>query len=242
VLFVDEIHRLSPPVEEVLYPAMEDFQIDIMIGEGPAARSIKLDLPPFTLIGATTRAGMLTAPLRDRFGIVQRLEFYTVDELTAIVRRAAKILGIACALDGAQEIARRSRGTPRIANRLLRRVRDYAEVRAGGQITLAAAQAALDMLKIDPEGFDELDRRLLGTIIESFDGGPVGVESLAAALSEDRGTLEDVVEPYLIQQGYLLRTARGRMASAKAWRHLGLNPPPRQTQAADLFAGGSADG
>jgi Holliday junction DNA helicase RuvB len=214
---------------------MEDFQIDIMIGEGPAARSIKLDLPPFTLIGATTRAGMLTAPLRDRFGIVQRLEFYTADELTAIVRRAARILGIACATEGAQEIARRSRGTPRIANRLLRRVRDYAEVRAGGEITLVAAQAALDMLKIDPEGFDELDRRLLSLIIENFDGGPVGVESLAAALSEDRGTLEDVVEPYLIQQGYLIRTARGRMVSAKGWRHLGLTPPPRQAQPADLF-------
>jgi Holliday junction DNA helicase RuvB len=235
VLFVDEIHRLSPVVEEVLYPAMEDFQIDIMIGEGPAARSIKLDLPPFTLIGATTRAGMLTAPLRDRFGIVQRLEFYTADELTQIVRRAARILGIDCAQEGAQEIARRSRGTPRIANRLLRRVRDYAEVRADGEITLVAAQAALDMLKIDPEGFDELDRRLLGVIIENFDGGPVGVESLAAALSEDRGTLEDVVEPYLIQQGYLVRTARGRMASAKGWRHLGLAPPPRQSGAADLF-------
>ncbi|KQZ71251.1 ATP-dependent DNA helicase RuvB [Rhodanobacter sp. Root561] len=241
VLFVDEIHRLSPVVEEVLYPAMEDFQIDIMIGEGPAARSIKLDLPPFTLIGATTRAGMLTAPLRDRFGIVQRLEFYTTDELTAIVRRAAKILGISCAPEGAQEIARRSRGTPRIANRLLRRVRDYAEVRAGGEITLAAAQAALDMLKIDPQGFDELDRRLLGLIIENFDGGPVGVESLAAALSEDRGTLEDVVEPYLIQQGYLVRTARGRMVSAKGWRHLGLTPPPRQAQAADLFDAGAGD-
>jgi Holliday junction DNA helicase RuvB len=178
---------------------------------------------------------MLTAPLRDRFGIVQRLEFYTADELTAIVRRAARILGIACAPEGAQEIARRSRGTPRIANRLLRRVRDYAEVRADGEITLAAASAALDMLKIDPEGFDELDRRLLGVIIENFDGGPVGVESLAAALSEDRGTLEDVVEPYLIQQGYLVRTARGRMASAKGWRHLGLVPPPRQAMAPDLF-------
>src|SRR5574337_75402 len=210
VLFVDEIHRLSPVVEEVLYPAMEDFQIDIMIGEGPAARSIKLDLPPFTLIGATTRAGMLTAPLRDRFGIVH-------------------------APDGAQEIARRSRGTPRIANRLLRRVRDYAEVRAGGEITLPVAQAALDMLKIDPEGFDELDRRLLGLIVENFDGGPVGVESLAAALSEDRGTLEDVVEPYLIQQGYLVRTARGRMISPRGWRYLGLAPPPRQAQAPDLF-------
>jgi Holliday junction DNA helicase RuvB len=220
---------------------MEDFQIDIMIGEGPAARSIKLDLPPFTLIGATTRAGMLTAPLRDRFGIVQRLEFYTTDELTAIVRRAARILGIVCVPEGAQEIARRSRGTPRIANRLLRRVRDYAEVRAGGEITLAAANAALDMLKIDPEGFDELDRRMLSLIIENFDGGPVGVESLAAALSEDRGTLEDVVEPYLIQQGYLIRTARGRMVSAKGWRHLGLVPPPRQPQPTDLFSGDAGD-
>jgi Holliday junction DNA helicase RuvB len=218
---------------------MEDFQIDIMIGEGPAARSIKLDLPPFTLIGATTRAGLLTAPLRDRFGIVLRLEFYSPEELTAIVRRSARILGIACELDGAQEIARRSRGTPRIANRLLRRVRDYAEVRANGHITHGVAQAAMEMLKVDAEGFDELDRRLLNIIIENFDGGPVGVESLAAALSEDRGTLEDVVEPYLIQQGFLVRTARGRMASAKAWRHLGLTPPPRQPQAADLF--GSSD-
>ena len=237
VLFVDEIHRLSPVVEEVLYPAMEDFQIDIMIGEGPAARSIKLDLPPFTLIGATTRAGLLTAPLRDRFGIVQRLEFYTPAELTAIVRRSARIMGIPCEIDGAEEIARRSRGTPRIANRLLRRVRDYAEVRADGQITREAAMAAMSMLKVDPEGFDDLDRRLLSTIIENFDGGPVGVESLAAALSEDRGTLEDVVEPYLIQQGYLVRTARGRMASAKAWRHMGLTPPPRQTPVPDLFSG-----
>ena len=237
VLFVDEIHRLSPVVEEVLYPAMEDFQIDIMIGEGPAARSIKLDLPPFTLIGATTRAGLLTAPLRDRFGIVQRLEFYTPTELTAIVRRSARIMGIPCEIDGAEEIARRSRGTPRIANRLLRRVRDYAEVRANGQITREAANAAMSMLKVDPEGFDDLDRRLLSTIIENFDGGPVGVESLAAALSEDRGTLEDVVEPYLIQQGYLVRTARGRMVSAKAWRHMGLTPPPRQTPLPDLFSG-----
>jgi len=241
VLFVDEIHRLSPVVEEVLYPAMEDFQIDIMIGEGPAARSIKLDLPPFTLIGATTRAGLLTAPLRDRFGIVQRLEFYTPDELTAIVRRSARIMGIPCELEGAQEIARRSRGTPRIANRLLRRVRDYAEVRAAGQITRDAARAATDMLKIDAEGFDELDRRLLTIIIENFDGGPVGVESLAAALSEDRGTLEDVVEPYLIQQGFLVRTARGRMASAKGWRHLGLTPPPRPSMAADLFTADNSD-
>lgn len=241
VLFVDEIHRLSPVVEEVLYPAMEDFQIDIMIGEGPAARSIKLDLPPFTLIGATTRAGLLTAPLRDRFGIVQRLEFYTPDELTAIVRRSSRIMGIPCEPEGAQEIARRSRGTPRIANRLLRRVRDYAEVRANGQITRDAARAAMDMLKVDAEGFDELDRRMLATIIENFDGGPVGVESLAAALSEDRGTLEDVVEPYLIQQGYLVRSARGRMASAKAWRHLGLTPPPRQPSPIDLFSADNAD-
>ena len=241
VLFVDEIHRLSPVVEEVLYPAMEDFQIDIMIGEGPAARSIKLDLPPFTLIGATTRAGLLTAPLRDRFGIVQRLEFYSPEELTAIVRRSARIMGIPCELDGAEEIARRARGTPRIANRLLRRVRDYAEVRADGHITRDAAQAAMNMLKVDAEGFDELDRRLLTVIIENFDGGPVGVESLAAALSEDRGTLEDVVEPYLIQQGFLVRTARGRMASAKGWRHLGLTPPPRQPQAADLFGADAQD-
>ena len=221
VLFVDEIHRLSPVVEEILYPAMEDYQIDIMIGEGPAARSIKLDLPPFTLIGATTRAGLLTAPLRDRFGIVQRLEFYSPEELTRIVRRSARILGIDCDAEGASEVARRSRGTPRIANRLLRRVRDYAQVRAGGGIDSAIARAAMDMLKVDPEGFDELDRRMLGTIIDAFDGGPVGVESLAAALSEERGTLEDVIEPYLIQQGFLVRTARGRMATPKAYRHLG---------------------
>lgn len=224
VLFVDEIHRLSPVVEEVLYPAMEDFQIDIMIGEGPAARSIKLDLPPFTLIGATTRAGLLTAPLRDRFGIVQRLEFYSPDELTRIVQRSARILGIDCAAEGAVEIARRSRGTPRIANRLLRRVRDYAQVKAGGAIGHDVAHAAMQMLKVDPEGFDELDRRLLRMIIDNFDGGPVGVESLAAALSEERGTLEDVVEPYLIQQGFLVRTARGRMATRKAYLHLGLEP------------------
>ncbi|HEY0505083.1 MAG TPA: Holliday junction branch migration DNA helicase RuvB, partial [Lysobacter sp.] len=226
VLFVDEIHRLSPAIEEVLYPAMEDYQIDIMIGEGPAARSIKLDLPPFTLIGATTRAGLLTAPLRDRFGIVQRLEFYNAEELTRIVRRSAQILGIACDPEGAAEIARRSRGTPRIANRLLRRVRDYAQVRADGAITREVADAAMTMLKVDPEGFDDLDRRLLNIIIESFDGGPVGVESLAAALSEERGTLEDVIEPYLIQQGYLVRTARGRMATPKAYRHVGLKPKP----------------
>ena len=237
VLFVDEIHRLSPIVEEVLYPALEDFQIDIMIGEGPAARSIKLDLPPFTLIGATTRAGLLTAPLRDRFGIVQRLEFYSTLELTAIVRRAAKILGIACEAQGAGEIAKRARGTPRIANRLLRRVRDYAEIKADGTITTAVAKAALDMLKVDAEGFDALDRRLLGIIIENFDGGPVGVESLAAALSEERGTIEDVVEPFLIQQGFLVRTARGRMASNKAWRHLGLTPP-QHGGAGELFTTG----
>jgi Holliday junction DNA helicase RuvB len=237
VLFVDEIHRLSPVVEEVLYPAMEDFQIDIMIGEGPAARSIKLDLPPFTLIGATTRAGLLTAPLRDRFGIVQRLQFYSAEELTRIVKRSAQILDIACDPHGAGEIARRSRGTPRIANRLLRRVRDYAQVRADGDITREVADAAMVMLKVDPAGFDELDRRLLLTIIESFDGGPVGVESLAAALSEERGTLEDVIEPYLIQQGFLIRTARGRMASPKAYRHVGLKP---RGGGADMFGGAEA--
>ncbi len=224
VLFIDEIHRLSPLVEEILYPAMEDYQLDIMIGDGPAARSIKLDLPPFTLIGATTRAGLLTAPLRDRFGIVQRLEFYSAEDLTRIVRRSATILGIDCHAEGAGEIARRSRGTPRIANRLLRRVRDYAQVKGNGAIDTATARAAMDMLKVDPEGFDELDRRMLGIIIDAFDGGPVGVESLAAALSEERGTLEDVIEPYLIQQGYLVRTARGRMATAKAYRHLGFKP------------------
>ncbi|HLS83433.1 MAG TPA: Holliday junction branch migration DNA helicase RuvB [Arenimonas sp.] len=234
VLFVDEIHRLSPVVEEVLYPAMEDFQIDIMIGEGPAARSIKLDLPPFTLIGATTRAGLLTAPLRDRFGIVQRLEFYTPGELTRIVERSAGILGIACEPEGAAEIARRSRGTPRIANRLLRRVRDFAQVRAKGVITREVADQAMAMLKVDAEGFDPLDRRLLGMIVENFGGGPVGVESLAAALSEERGTLEDVVEPYLIQQGFLVRTARGRMVTHKAYRHLGLEAPGA-AGAADLF-------
>ncbi len=235
VLFVDEIHRLSPVVEEVLYPAMEDFQIDIMIGEGPSARSIKLDLPPFTLIGATTRAGLLTAPLRDRFGIVQRLEFYTVEELTRIVTRSAGILGIRCDQSGAVEIARRSRGTPRIANRLLRRARDYAEIKGDGVITLAAAAGAMEMLKVDNEGFDALDRRLLGLMIEHFDGGPVGVDSMAAALSEERGTIEDVVEPYLIQQGFLMRTARGRMVTRKAYLHLGLKPPRRPDAPADLF-------
>jgi Holliday junction DNA helicase RuvB len=236
VLFIDEIHRLSPVVEEVLYPAMEDFQIDIMIGEGPAARSIKLDLPPFTLVGATTRAGLLTGPLRDRFGIVQRLQFYSPEELARIVRRSAGILGISCAGDGASEIAKRSRGTPRIANRLLRRARDFAQVRAGGSITREVADAAMDMLQVDAAGFDEVDRRMLRTMIENFDGGPVGVESLAAALSEERGTLEDVIEPYLIQQGYIVRSARGRMATSKAYLHLGL-PVPRRPDVADLFGG-----
>jgi Holliday junction DNA helicase RuvB len=236
VLFIDEIHRLSPVVEEVLYPAMEDFQIDIMIGEGPAARSIKLDLPPFTLVGATTRAGLLTGPLRDRFGIVQRLQFYTPEELARIVRRSAGILGISCAAEGAAEIAKRSRGTPRIANRLLRRARDYAQVKANGEISREVADAAMDMLRVDAAGFDEIDRRMLLTMIENFDGGPVGVESLAAALSEERGTLEDVIEPYLIQQGYVVRSARGRMATNKAYLHLGLKVPRRPADA-DLFGG-----
>ena len=233
VLFVDEIHRLSPIVEEVLYPALEDFQIDIMIGEGPAARSIKLDLPPFTLIGATTRAGLLTAPLRDRFGIVQRLEFYSALELTAIVRRAAKILGIACDAAGAGEIAKRARGTPRIANRLLRRVRDFAQVRADGVITKAVARDALALLDVDEFGLDEMDARILRTIIEMFEGGPVGLESVAAALGEDSNTIEEVYEPFLVQNGLLQRTSRGRVASAQAYRHLGY-PPPAQKQP-DLF-------
>jgi Holliday junction DNA helicase RuvB len=225
VLFVDEIHRLSPVVEEILYPAMEDYQLDIMIGEGPAARSIKLDLPPFTLVGATTRAGLLTSPLRDRFGIVKRLEFYTVEDLTGIVRRAAGILGLAADEAGSLRIAERARGTPRIANRLLRRVRDYAEVRAQGHITAEVAEAALDMLEVDREGFDVLDRRMLLTIIEKFAGGPVGIESLAAAIGEERGTLEDVIEPFLIQQGFLMRTARGRVATRAAYLHFGLPTP-----------------
>nr|WP_298728413.1 Holliday junction branch migration DNA helicase RuvB [uncultured Steroidobacter sp.] len=227
VLFVDEIHRLSPQVEEILYPAMEDFQLDIMIGEGPGARSIKLDLPPFTLIGATTRAGLLTSPLRDRFGIVQRLEFYDQAELQRIVTRSASLLGVPADAAGAARIAQRSRGTPRIANRLLRRVRDYAEVRAGGRITDEVARAALDMLDVDPLGFDLMDRKLLLTIIEKFDGGPVGVESLSAALGEERGTIEDVIEPYLIQQGFIMRTARGRMATRMAYQHFGLKLPDR---------------
>jgi Holliday junction DNA helicase RuvB len=226
VLFVDEIHRLSPIVEEVLYPALEDFQLDLMIGEGPGARSIKLDLPPFTLIGATTRAGLLTSPLRDRFGIVQRLEFYTTAELKSIVTRSASILQLQLQEDGADRIAERSRGTPRIANRLLRRVRDFAEVKASGVINGEVATAALDMLEVDPLGFDMLDRKLLLTVIEKFAGGPVGVDSLAAAISEERGTIEDVVEPFLIQQGFLMRTARGRIATRNAYLHFGRAPPP----------------
>jgi Holliday junction DNA helicase RuvB len=235
VLFVDEIHRLSPVVEEILYPAMEDFQLDIMIGEGPAARSIKLDLPPFTLIGATTRAGLLTSPLRDRFGIVQRLEFYGQEDLQRIVMRSASILGVAADEGGARRIAERSRGTPRIANRLLRRVRDYAEVKAQGHITDAVAQAALDLLDVDPRGFDQMDRKLLLAIIEKFDGGPVGVDSLSAALGEERGTIEDVIEPYLIQQGYIMRTARGRMATRTAYQLFGLSMPDRPQGSLELF-------
>jgi len=239
VLFIDEIHRLSPVVEEILYPAMEDYQLDIMIGEGPAARSIKLDLPPFTLIGATTRAGLLTSPLRDRFGIVQRLEFYSVPDLTSIVQRSAAIVHMQLDADGAAEIAKRSRGTPRIANRLLRRVRDYAEVKTNGLVTLAVAQAALDMLKVDENGFDHMDRRLLSAVLEKFDGGPVGVDSLAAAIGDERGTIEDVLEPYLIQQGFLVRTPRGRMATRQTWLHFGLTPPASVTPelpAADFFS------
>lgn len=224
VLFIDEIHRLSPVIEEILYPAMEDYQLDIMIGEGPAARSIKLDLPPFTLVGATTRAGLLTSPLRDRFGIIQRLEFYSVEELTTIVSRSAKILGTKADAAGAAEIAKRSRGTPRIANRLLRRVRDYSEVKADGQVNLQTAGLALDMLSIDKNGFDHMDRRLLMTMIEKFDGGPVGIDSLAAAISEERDTIEDVLEPYLIQQGFIMRTPRGRVVTQFAYRHFGIKP------------------
>ena len=222
VLFIDEIHRLSPIVEEILYPALEDFQIDIMIGEGPAARSVKLDLPPFTLVGATTRAGMLTNPLRDRFGIVARLEFYSPEELTLIVKRSARLLGVVVEGDGAQEIARRSRGTPRIANRLLRRVRDYAQVRAQGVVTKVVADTALRMLDVDAIGLDVMDRKLLLAVIEKFGGGPVGVENLAAAIGEERDTIEDVLEPFLIQQGYLQRTPRGRLATALAYRHFGI--------------------
>ena len=239
VLFVDEIHRLSPVVEEVLYPAMEDYQLDIMIGEGPAARSIKLSLPPFTLVGATTRAGLLTSPLRDRFGLVQRLEFYDVTDLTNIVLRSAGILGVPLEEDGAAAIAARARGTPRIANRLLRRARDYAEVRGDGRITSTIAVAALDLLAVDPAGFDALDRKLLTTIIDKFEGGPVGIDSLAAAIGEERGTLEDVIEPFLIQQGFLMRTARGRIATRTAYQHFGLPMPARAGGALPLFEEGA---
>ncbi len=236
VLFVDEIHRLSPAVEEVLYPAMEDFQLDIMIGEGPAARSIKLDLPPFTLVGATTRAGLLTSPLRDRFGIVQRLEFYSIPELEAIARRSAGILNLPIEDEGAMEIARRARGTARIVNRLLRRVRDFAEVEGDGVVTGEVASGAMDVLRVDPSGFDAMDRKLLQTIIEKFDGGPVGIESIAAALGEERGTIEDVLEPYLIQQGFMMRTARGRVATKNAYLHFGLQPPMKPDAEPDLFS------
>ncbi len=233
VLFIDEIHRLSPVVEEILYPALEDYQIDIMIGEGPAARSIKLDLQPFTLVGATTRAGMLTNPLRDRFGIVARLEFYTAEELSRIVKRSAGLLKVPIDHEGSLELARRSRGTPRIANRLLRRVRDYAQVKGDGSINLALADKALKMLDVDPLGFDVMDRKLLEAVIHRFGGGPVGLDNVAAAIGEESGTIEDVIEPYLIQQGFLQRTPRGRMATAAAWRHLGLVQPARPSD--DLF-------
>ena len=233
VLFIDEIHRLPPVVEEILYPALEDFQIDIMIGEGPAARSVKLDLPAFTLVGATTRAGMLTNPLRDRFGIVARLEFYTPEEITRIVGRSARLLDIALEPDVALEIARRSRGTPRVANRLLRRVRDYAEVRAGGRITHDVADAALSMLDVDAAGLDVMDRKLLRCVLDKFAGGPVGIDNLSAAIGEERDTIEDVLEPFLIQQGFLQRTTRGRVATALSYRHFGLVPP---AAAGELFA------
>jgi len=232
VFFIDEIHRLNPAVEEILYPAMEDYQVDILIGEGPAARSIKLDLPPFTLVGATTRTGLLTSPLRDRFGIVQRLEFYQVEDLTRIVQRSAELLRISIDVEGAHEIAQRSRGTPRISNRLLRRVRDFAEVRSDGRIDKEVADQALNMLNVDVNGFDHMDRRLLLALIEKFDGGPVGVDSLAAAIGEERGTIEDVYEPYLIQQGFLMRTPRGRIATKNAYLHFGLQLPKED----DLFS------
>ena len=235
VLFIDEIHRLSPVVEEVLYPAMEDYQIDIMIGEGPAARAIKLDVPPFTLVGATTRAGLLTSPLRDRLGIVQRLEFYSADELSSIVKRSANILEVDIDDTGAKEIAARSRGTPRIANRLLRRVRDYVEVKADGKITAELSNKALDMLNVDVHGFDMMDRKLLLAIIQKFDGGPVGLSSLAAAIGEERDTIEDVLEPFLIQQGFLMRTSRGRTATKTAYLHFGLDAPKMIESGADLF-------
>ncbi len=236
VLFIDEIHRLSPVVEEILYPALEDYQIDIMIGEGPSARSIKLDLQPFTLVGATTRAGMLTNPLRDRFGIVARLEFYTPEELARIVKRSAGLLKVQTDVAGGFEIARRSRGTPRIANRLLRRVRDYADVKGTGVITLDIANKALAMLDVDPQGFDLMDRKFLEAVIHRFDGGPVGLDNIAASIGEEPGTIEDVIEPYLIQQGFLQRTPRGRMATLAAYRHLGVTPPTnRQDGSTDLF-------
>ena len=238
VLFVDEIHRLSPVVEEVLYPALEDYQLDIMIGEGPAARSIKLNLPPFTLVGATTRAGLLTSPLRDRFGIVQRLEFYGVEDLERIVRRSASILNAPIDEAGARRIAQRSRGTPRIANRLLRRVRDYAQVKADGSIDERIADAALNMLEVDPLGFDTLDRKFLTTIIERFDGGPVGIDSIAAAIGEERGTLEDVIEPFLIQQGFVVRTARGRIVTRASYLHFGLKAPEASSANLQLFEDG----
>lgn len=233
VLFIDEIHRLSPAIEEILYPAMEDYQLDLMIGEGPAARSIKLDLPPFTLVGATTRAGMLTSPLRDRFGIVQRLEFYSKEDLCFIVARSAEIYGVSMEPQGGDEIACRSRGTPRIANRLLRRVRDYAEVKADGRINRDIASLALDMLKVDANGFDSMDHRLLEAIVKKFDGGPVGVDSLAAAIGEERSTIEDVLEPYLIQQGFMMRTSRGRVATQSTYHLFGLNMP-KQTEPSAL--------
>jgi holliday junction DNA helicase RuvB len=235
VLFIDEIHRLSPVVEEILYPALEDYQIDIMIGEGPAARSIKLDLQPFTLVGATTRAGMLTNPLRDRFGIVARLEFYTPEELARIVQRSAGLLNVPTDAEGGFEIARRSRGTPRIANRLLRRVRDYADVKGDGRITKSLADKALVMLDVDPQGFDVMDRKLLEAVIHRFDGGPVGLDNVAAAIGEERDTIEDVIEPFLIQQGFLQRTPRGRIATLAAYRHLGVPPPKGGAAASDLF-------
>jgi Holliday junction DNA helicase RuvB len=233
VLFIDEIHRLSPAIEEILYPAMEDYQLDIMIGEGPAARSIKLDLPPFTLVGATTRAGLLTSPLRDRFGIIQRLEFYSIKELTRIVTRSAEIIGTDIDEAGSTEVAKRSRGTPRISNRLLRRVRDYSEVKEDGKIDSACANKALDMLSIDKNGFDHMDRRLLMTMIEKFEGGPVGIDSLSAAISEERDTIEDVLEPYLIQQGFIMRTPRGRVVTQYGYRHFGIKPSKKVE---DLFS------
>ena len=235
VLFIDEIHRLSPIVEEVLYPAMEDYQIDIMIGEGPAARAVKLDVPKFTLVGATTRAGLLTSPLRDRFGIVQRLDFYSANELTQIVNRSSNILGVQIEAPGADEIAARSRGTPRIANRLLRRVRDYAQVKSNGKISGSISSEALNMLNVDAHGFDMMDRKLLLAIIEKFDGGPVGVDSIAAAIGEERDTIEDVLEPYLIQQGFMMRTPRGRVATRNAWLHFGLDAPKESQATDDLF-------